>query len=213
MKQIRVLLVDDQPIVRSGFRALLESNPEIQVVAEAGDGQEALALIKQHQPDVVLMDITMPKMDGFEATARITKDFPGVHVIVVSVHTNEQYVRQALDAGAAGYLMKTAVPAELEQAIRIVASGNVYLGLRREVADHVLRKGGETSLERLTPRQREVLRLIAEGYSAKAIAFTLDISVKTVETHRAELMNRLNLHDIASLIRYAIETGLVSLED
>ena len=214
MKQIRVLLADDHPLVRSGIRSVLDRISRIQVVAEAGNGHEALRLIEEYQPDVVLMDIAMPGLNGLQATARITKEFPNVRVIILSMHLNDEYVSRALISGAAGYLVKTSSASQLEQAIEVVASGNTYLSLPADIADRVLRKSAEKNLlERLTPRQREVLSLIAEGCSAKTIALRLNISVKTVETHRAELMNRLDIHDIASLVRYAIKAGIVSLEE
>ena len=188
--------------------------PEIQVVAEAGDGHEALGLIEKYQPDVVLMDIAMPNLNGLQATVRVTKEFPNVHVIILSLHSNEEYVSRALASGAKGYLVKTCSAPQLEEAIAIVASGNTYLGLPDVVEDSVLQKSAEkTLLERLTPRQREVLSLLAEGGTVRTIARSLNISVKTVESHRAELMNRLGLHDIASLVRFAIKVGLVSLDD
>jgi DNA-binding NarL/FixJ family response regulator len=210
----KVLLADDHPLVRSGIRSLLDRMSEIQVVAEAGDGHEALRLIEEHQPDIVLMDISMPNLSGLETTVRVTKDFPNVHVIILSMHSNDEYVSRAFAAGAAGYLVKTCSASQLEQAIAIVASGNTYLGLPDIVADAAERKTAEKSLlERLTPRQSEVLRLLAEGGSVKSIAQSLNISAKTVEIHRAELMNRLDLHDIASLVRFAVKVGLISLED
>ena len=208
------MLVDDHPLVRSGIRSLLDLMPEIQVVAEAGDGHEALGLIEKYQPDVVLMDIAMPNLNGLQATVRVTKEFPNVHVIILSLHSNEEYVSRALASGAKGYLVKTCSAPQLEEAIAIVASGNTYLGLPDVVEDSVLQKSAEkTLLERLTPRQREVLSLLAEGGTVRTIARSLNISVKTVESHRAELMNRLGLHDIASLVRFAIKVGLVSLDD
>jgi len=204
------LLACDHSLVRSGIRSLLDHIFEIQVVAEAGEGYEALRLVKEHQPDVVLMDISMPNLSGLQATIRITKDFPNVRVIILSMHSNEEYVSRALASGAAGYVVKTCSADQLKQAIAIVASGKTYLGLPDAVADGAAEKA---LLERLTPRQSEVLRLLAEGGSVKGIALSLNISVKTVETHRAELMNRLNLHDIASLVRFAVRVGLISLEE
>jgi DNA-binding NarL/FixJ family response regulator len=216
MKPICVLLAEDHALVRAGFRALLENLPGIQVVAEAGDGREALRLIETHRPDVVLMDITMPGLNGLEAAARVASEFPYVHVIILSMHANEEYVLQALRAGAAGYLLKDADPAELEMAVTAVARGETYLSppvSKRVIADYVRRVGDESSsLVRLTPRQREVLQLITEGHTTREIARILDISVKTVETHRTQLMERLDIHDIAGLVRYAIGVGLVSLE-
>lgn len=212
-KPIRILLADDHTLVRAGIRSLIKSMEGIGVIAEAADGREALRLVKAHRPDVVLMDIAMPGLNGLEATARISKKFPYVRVIVLSMHLNEEYVLQALRAGAAGYMVKGADAAELEIAIRAVARGETYLSpvvSKHVVTDYIQRVSGETtSLELLTPRQREVLQLIAEGYSTKKIAHTLKISVKTVETHRMQLMERLDIHDIAGLVRHAIRVGLV----
>ena len=213
MKPIRVLLADDHTLVRAGIRSLLENMEGIEVIAEAGDGREALRLVRTHRPDVVLMDIAMPGLNGLEAAARIAKKCPNVRVIILCMHVNEEYVLQALRAGAAGYMVKGADAAELEIAIRAVARGETYLSpmvSKHVVTDYIQRISGETSpLELLTPRQREVLQLIAEGYSTKKIARTLKISVKTVETHRMQLMERLDIHDIAGLVRYAIRIGLV----
>ena len=212
-KPIRVLLADDHTLVRAGICSLIKNMEGTEVIAEAGDGREALRLVRTHRPDVVLMDVAMPGLNGLEATARIAKKFPHVRVIILSMHINEEYVLQALRAGAAGYLVKGADAAELEIAIRAVARGETYLSptvSKHVVTDYIQRISGETtSLELLTPRQREVLQLIAEGYSTKKIAHTLKISVKTVETHRMQLMERLDIHDIAGLVRYAIRVGLV----
>jgi DNA-binding NarL/FixJ family response regulator len=211
---IRVLLADDHTLVRAGIRGLLEKMAGIQVVAETGDGREALRLIEAHQPDVVLMDITMPGLNGLEAASRVTKDFPKVCVIMLSVHANEEYVWQALRGGAAGYLVKDAGPAELELAVTAVARGEMYLSpavSKHVVQDYIRRVAGETStLDFLTPRQREILQMIAEGNTTKEVAERLNVSVKTVETHRAQLMERLDIHDVAGLVRYAIRVGLIS---
>jgi DNA-binding NarL/FixJ family response regulator len=216
MKPIHVLLAEDHALVRAGFRALLENLHGIQVIAEAGDGREAMRLIETHRPDVVLMDITMPGLNGLEAAARVANEFPYVHVIILSMHANEEYVLQALRAGAAGYLLKDADPTELELAVTAVARGETYLSppvSKHVIADYVRRVGDESSsLVQLTPRQREVLQLIAEGHTTKEIARMLGISVKTVGTHRTQLMERLDIHDIAGLVRYAIRVGLVSPE-
>ena len=213
MKPIRILLADDHTLVRAGICSLIKNMEGTEVIAEAGDGREALRLVRTHRPDVVLMDVAMPGLNGLEATARIAKKFPHVRVIILSMHINEEYVLQALRAGAAGYLVKGADAAELEIAIRAVARSETYLSpmvSKHVVTDYIQRISGETSpLELLTPRQREVLQLIAEGYSTKKIARTLKISVKTVETHRMQLMERLDIHDIAGLVRYAIRIGLV----
>lgn len=217
MKQIKVLLAEDHTLVRAGIRALVQKLEEVEVIAEAGDGREALRIIETHHPDVVLMDIAMSGLNGLEATARITKEFPNVRVIILSMHANEEYVLQALRAGAMGYLLKDAGTAELELAIRSVAREETYLSpaiSKHVVSDYVRRMGGEpSSLERLTRRQREILQLIAEGHSTQEIAQMLSISVKTVETHRSQLMERLDIHDVASLVRYAIRVGLVTTNE
>lgn len=212
-KSIRVLLADDHPLVRSGIRSLLDRVSEIEVVAEAGDGQEALSLIEEHQPDVVVMDIAMPNLNGLQATAYVTDKFPKVQVIILSMHPNEEYVSRAQVSGAAGYLVKNSSAAELREAIKIVAGGNTYFRQPKLANDPGQGKSDGSVLERLTPRQREVLRLIAEGGSMKSIALALNISPKTVEAHRADLMNRLDLHDIASLVRYALKVGIVILDE
>lgn len=217
MKPIRVLLADDHALVRSGIRALLERVPEVQIVAEASDGREALRLIKGHQPDVALIDIAMPRLNGLEVVARVAKDFPKVRMIILSIYASEEYVWQALRSGAAGYLLKGANTIDLEQAVKAVERGETYLSppiSKQVIKDYVQRAGGEGTLfERLTPRQREVLQLIAEGYTTKAIAQMLKVSVKTVETHRAQLMDRLGIYDVAGLVRYAIRIKLVNLEE
>lgn len=219
MKPIRVMLTDDHTLVRAGLRALLENKPGIQVVAEASDGREALKLLKTFQPDVIVMDIAMPGLNGLEATERVKKEFSHAAVIILSMHKDEEYVWQALKAGARGYLVKDVDTAELEIAVRAVAKGETYLSpavSKHVVADYVRRVGGEATMlepptlqELLTPRQREILQLIAEGHTTKEIATTLDLSVKTVETHRSQLMDRLDIHDVAGLVRYAIRVGLI----
>jgi DNA-binding NarL/FixJ family response regulator len=213
MQLIRILIADDHALVRAGIRALAQKIAGIEVVAEAADGRDALALTKLHQPDIVLMDISMPGLNGLEAAARAAKDFPSVRILILSAHADEEHVCQALRAGAAGYLLKDAGTAELEIALRAVARGETYLSpavSKHVIADYIRRTGGESgSLELLTPRQREVLQLIAEGHTTKEIARTLHLSDKTVETHRMQLMERLDIHDVAGLVRYAIRVGLV----
>ena len=216
MPGIRVLLVDDHNLFRAGIRSLLQTVGGVEVVAEAGDGREGLRLIDAHRPDVVLMDIMMPGLNGLDAAARVARVCPDTRVLMLSMNTGEDSVLQALRAGAAGYLVKTADPAELELAIRAVVRGETFLS--SAISQHVVaaclgRLAREkTSLERLTPRQREVLQLIAEGHTTKGIAKELGISVKTAESYRGELMKELDIHDIASLTRYAIRTGLVALD-
>lgn len=216
MKPVRVLLADDHTLVRAGFRALFQSIEGIEVIAEAADGREALQMIATHQPDVVLMDIAMSNLNGLEATARVAQEFPHVHVVMLSMHANEEYVLQALRAGAMGYLLKDASVTELELAINAVMRGETYLSpaVSKHVVEYVQRVGGESSsLQRLTARQREILQLIAEGCTTQEIARMLHISVKTVETHRAQLMERLDIHDVAGLVRYAIRMGVVTSND
>jgi DNA-binding NarL/FixJ family response regulator len=214
MNATRVLLADDHGLVRAGIRALIEKIPNVEVVGEASTGREALELVKSKLPNLVLMDIGMAELGGLEALPRIVKDFPGVRVIILSAHANEEYVIRALRSGAAGYMLKDAATAELQLAIDSVAQDKTYLSpsISRTVIDSYLeRVGGPLSpLEQLTPRQREILQLIAEGKNTKEIASDLDISVKTVESHRLQLMERLNVHDVPGLVRYAIRNGLVS---
>lgn len=213
MSQIRVVLVEDHGLVRAGIRALLRSFEGIDVVAEASNGREALQLVKNHQPDVVLMDVSMPGLNGLQATARITKESPTVRVLMLSMHANEEYVRQALEAGAAGYLLKGADVSELVLAIRSIARGEAYLtpAVSKQIVQQYLHgeKGTAGLLDKLTARQREILQLIAESRTTKEIARELNLSVKTVESHRSQIMERLNIHNVSGLVRYAIRAGLV----
>ena len=216
MSTIRILLADDHHLVRAGIRSLLEGLPGIEVVAEAGDGRDAIELVRTCSPDLVLMDITMGGMNGLEATACLLKEFPQLRIIILSMHANEEYVRQALQAGAAGYLLKDAATAELEVAVRAVARGETYLSpvISRQVIEEYLGGRGEAGagpLALLTARQREVLQLIAEGRTTKQIAGLLDVSVKTAETHRAQVMERLGIRDVPGLVRFAIRHGLVQI--
>jgi DNA-binding NarL/FixJ family response regulator len=213
--KIRVLLADDHELVRAGIRSLLEKMTGIEVAAEAGDGRAALELTRKLLPDVVLMDIAIPEVNGLEALARVTKELPGVKVIILSMHANEEYVLQALRAGACGYLLKDAAVAELELAVRAVTRGETHLSSRiskRVIGSYLERMRGGPFREELTPRQREIVQLIAEGKSTKDIAFLLKVSVKTVEAHRAQLMARLDIHDVVGLVRYAMRMGLVPPE-
>lgn len=214
-KKIRVLVADNQVLMRTGVRALLQKLPELDVVGEAADGREALRLIRQHEPDLVLMERVMPKLNGLEVTARVTKELPKIRVIILSLDAAGEYVRQALRSGAAGYLLKNASVEELQTAVKVVASGNTYLSppLSKDLIDYMHPLSEGTLFERLTPRQQQILLLIAEGRSTKEIALSLNISVKTVESHRKQLTDRLDIHDIAGLIRYAIRAKLVRLDD
>jgi DNA-binding NarL/FixJ family response regulator len=216
MKPLRIILADDHTLVRAGLRSLMEQLEEVTVVAEANNGHEVLALVAAHHPDVVLMDITMPGMNGFEAALRLKKDHPRIKIIILSMHTSEEYVLQALRAGVSGYLVKDSAPLELGLALQSVARGETYLSppISRQVVDNYMQRVGQADepLAHLTGRQREILQLIAEGSSTKDIARKLNVSVKTVETHRAQLMERLDIHDVAGLVRFAVRHGLVGTE-
>jgi len=211
--EIRVLLADHHALIRGGIRALLEKLPELEILAEASDGPEALRLIRQHRPDVALIESAMSGLSGFEVTALVKKECPGVHVLVLSTYADEECLRQALDCGADGYLTMTASAAELELAIKTVANGQTYISSSATKLLEDFIRGSHETLKGLTPRQREVLKLIAEGKSTKEIALALNISVKTVETHRMLLTDRLDIHRTAGLVRYAIKAGLIRLED
>lgn len=217
MSKTRIVLADDHTLVRGGIRALLESIPNVEVIAESGDGREALELIAKHEPEVALLDISMPSMNGLEVARQASKDHPRTKVVILSMHADPAYVKQALQAGVAGYLLKGAAVAELPLALQSVGRGEVYLTpkVSQSVVQGFLRPEGEEesgSSEGLTRRQREILQLIAEGKSTKEIAQILDVSVKTVETHRMRLMDRLGIHDVPGLVRYAIRAGIVSSE-
>jgi DNA-binding NarL/FixJ family response regulator len=213
---LKIVLADDHALVRAGFRALLLLFTDFAVVGEADDGHKALRLIHELDPDIALMDISMPSLNGLEATARVTKEHPRTRVIILSIHSDEEYVRQALASGAAGYLLKTASEGELELAVRAVARGDNWLspGVSKPVlaayAQSAEAVAGPFGL--LTPRQREVLQLIAEDHSTKSIAHHLALSTKTVETHRAQIMKRLGIRSAPGLIRYAIRMGIVPPE-
>lgn len=215
-ERIRVLLADDHRLVRAGIKSLLEDIPGVDVVAEAGDGRETLELVKQHNPNVAIIDVAMKGLNGLEVAERISKDHSHIKVLILSMHTNEEYVIKALKAGAAGYLIKDAATVELKLALDAVCKGETYLSpvISKGVIDNLiaLSSGQSNAKEVLTPRQREILQLIAEGNSTKEIAAMLTVSVKTVETHRTQLMGRLGIHDIAGLVRYAVRTGLVSVD-
>ena len=222
MNKITVILADDHSLVRAGIRSLLQTIPDIVVAGEASDGYEAIELVKEHAPDAAFLDIAMKNLNGLEAAARIIQSYPNTKVIILSMHSSEEYVLRALKAGVHGYLLKDSVPTELSVALRAVLQGETYLspGISKlVVGDYLKRLSGEVpeqekpdaaKLQQLTSRQREILQLIAEGATTKTIALKLNLSTKTVESHRTELMNRLDIHDIAGLVRYAIRSGLVS---
>ena len=211
---MRIVLCEDHTLVRAGISALLDSFPDVEVAGEAGDGREGVALIKKEQPDVVLMDIAMPSLNGLQATARLAKECPDTKVIVLSMHSNEEYVLQALRAGASGYLLKEAATSELRMALDTVARGDTYLSpaISRIVIDDYLGRveASKDPLDKLTPRQKEILQLIVEGNSTRKIAEILHVSAKTVETHRAQLQERLGIYDVPGLVRFAIRVGLIS---
>ncbi len=212
---LRLLLVDDHPLVRAGIRGELEKYPAVALVGEAGDGHEALALVKSLQPDVVFMDISMPRLNGLEALERIHKKFPRVRVIILSMHDNDEYIWRAMRSGAAGYVLKMAATAELGVALQHAQRGEFFLC--QEVAARFAKKypqrdlaAQKSPLERLTVRQREILQLIAESRNTKQIAELLHLSSKTVEYHRLQLMKTLGVHDIPGLVRFALKAGLVA---
>lgn len=210
----RVVLADDHKLVRAGFRAMLKTLPDVEVVAETENGRVALELIRKHNPDIALLDITMPGLTGLEVAARVFAEMPKVRVIILSMHTADEYIVQAIRAGIAGYLLKNAEPMELELAIRSALAGDIYMspGVSKRVIHEFARKTNfTTTMDLLSPRQREILQLLAEGNTNKEIATMLNLSIKTVETHRKELMERLGLHDVAGLVRYAIRMGIVGV--
>lgn len=215
MNPTRVLLVDDHALVRAGIRALLQGKDGIQVVAETGQGHAALRLISEVRPDLILLDLTMPDINGFEILEQVTERFQETRVIILSVHATPEYAIRALRAGAAGYVPKSAASDELEEAIATVARGGNYVS--REISKNMMMEYAKSGthqdlLASLTSRQREILTLIAEGQSTKVIARRLNISVKTVESHRAKLTERLDIHDVAGLVRFAIRMGLIDME-
>ncbi len=211
---IRVLLAEDHLLVRAGIRALLGGVEDVEVVGEATSGLEAIEAVQQLSPDVVLLDISMHGMNGLEAARRIASDFPETRIIMVSMHASEDYVARALRAGAQGYLTKSSAAQELEKAVRAVMQGEQYIDshISRAALEAYLRRLGDDEAEKdvLTARQREILQLIAESLGTKEIAHRLGVSTKTVETHRKQLMDRLNIHDVAGLVRFAIRTGVVT---
>jgi DNA-binding NarL/FixJ family response regulator len=214
MNATRVLLVDDHTLVRTGIRTLLENLSGVEVVGEASNGREALEIVRSKLPTLVLMDIAMEDLNGLETLPRIVKNFPNVKVVMLSAHANEEYVIRALRSGASGYMLKDAATVELELAIKSVAQGEIYLSpsISGTVIDSYVEGLSDESspLEQLTTRQREILQLIAEGKNTRKIASSLNISVKTVETHRLQLMARLDIHDVPGLVRYAVRNGIVS---
>jgi DNA-binding NarL/FixJ family response regulator len=216
MNTIRIILADDHILIRAGVRSLLENIEGMEVVAEASDGRETLELVKQYAPNIVLTDISMPGLNGLEAISRIKKFDAKIPIIILSMHTSEEYVREALRVGASGYVVKGADPSELELPVKAVIRGEIYLSpaISKTIVSHFLKQNPDEfrSEHDLTSRQREILQLIAEGRTTKDIAQLLNLSIKTIETHRTELMKRLDIHDVAGLVRYAIRRGLISPE-
>lgn len=216
MSSVRILLADDHTLVRAGIRALLQEIDGATIVAEAENGRDAVQLARQHQPDVAILDISMPELNGIEATARMKSEGLRARVLVLSMHTSEDFVGRALRAGADGYMVKDCAPLELRLAIEALLRGESYLSPRisRLLVDGFVQAGNAapSSLDALTARQREILQMIAEGRSTKEIAFALDVSVKTIESHRASLMERLGIRDLAGLVLFAVRNRLVSVE-
>jgi len=214
MSAIRVLIAEDHHLVRDGIKLLLQALDGVEVVGEAADGREAIALALSLQPDVILMDIMMPELNGLDATARIVNANPRTRVVILSMSAGEEAVLPALRAGAVGYLLKNVRPVELELAIRAAARGEMYLcsAVSGHVIDRVRERvhASDDFYDRLTGRQREVLQLVAEGRTSKEIARRLDVSVRTAEAHRTQLMDALDIHDVAGLVRYAIRRGMIT---
>jgi DNA-binding NarL/FixJ family response regulator len=209
------LLADDQGIVRRGMRALLESEPGIEIVGEASDGQEALRLCETTEPDVVILDVAMPKLNGIDVAGQARKRRPELRIIVLSMYADESYVVRALNAGARGYLLKEATDDDLLPAVRAVAAGRSFFSpavsamLLEDYVRHLQQRGLEDSYHLLTDREREVLQLLAEGRSNKEVATALDVGLSTVETHRANLMQKLNLHNTAEIVLYAVRKRII----
>jgi DNA-binding NarL/FixJ family response regulator len=219
MPKIKVLLAEDHTIVRKGLTSLLAAEADIEVVGEAEDGQEAVEKVEQLGPDVVLMDNTMPVLNGLEATRQIKKRFPEIKVLVLTMHTTEEYIQQFLQAGASGYLIKKTAPKELVTAIHAVYRGDSYLSpaISNVIIEGYLHQAAATasedSYEKLTDRERQVLQMITEGVSNREIAERLHLSIKTVNNHRMNLMDKLNIHNTAKLVKYAIRKGVISLDE
>lgn len=215
---IRVLLVDDHKIIREGLRSLLNKTPDIEVVAEAENGRMARQLAREVMPDVIVMDISMPGLNGIEATRQILAAFPDIKVITLSMHPDNRLVVGMLDAGASGYVLKDCTFEELEKAIRTVMANQIYLSPRliRDIVEYQVRNSSQTKsspFSILTGKEREVLQLVVEGRNTKQIAWLLNVSTKTVEAHRNKIMTKLNIHSISGLTKYALREGLTSLDD
>jgi two-component system response regulator NreC len=218
MKKVRIILADDHTIVRKGLRVLLEEAGFIDVIDEAADGHQLLDMVARHKPDVVVMDISMPNMNGLEATRRIRASYPNIKVVILTMHLDEEYVLQSLNAGAHGYVVKQSAPRDLVRAIEQALKGEIYISdqMSSHDPDELVRRSQKTAQHdryaMLTRREREVLQLIAEGNDVGQIAIMLFISQKTVRTHRSHLMNKLGLHNPAALTRYALQKGIISID-
>jgi two-component system response regulator NreC len=216
MRKIRIVLADDHKLMRSGLRVLLEQQQDFAVVGEASDGREAVTLVSSQKPDVLVMDIGMPNLNGIEAAAQITQNHPEISVVMLSMHSDESYVLRALKAGAKGYLLKDSAETDLIRAVHSVAEGKSFFSpavskvLLNDYVRKLKRSGTEDPYDLLTPREREVLQLVAEGKSNKDVAQLLNLSVYTVETHRSNIMEKLNLHGVPELILYAVRKGIIS---
>jgi RNA polymerase sigma factor (sigma-70 family) len=215
MGQIRILLADDHTIIRSGLRLLLEQQPDFKVVAEAGDGREAVELVSRHHPDVTVLDIGMPQLNGIEATQQIASREPRTQVVILSMHSDEGYVLRALKAGARAYILKNSADADLIRAVRSVSEGKSFFSpviskmLLEDYIRQIRDKEVEDSYDLLTPREREILQLLAEGKTNKEVAKILNLSLYTVETHRGNILEKLNLHGVPELILYAVRKGII----
>jgi len=216
MEPIRILLADDHNVLRDGMRLLLERQPGFTVVGEASDGRETVDLVENHQPNVVVMDIAMPNMNGIEATRRIVEKHPRTGVVILSMHYDESYVLRSLKAGARAYLLKDALKSELIAAIHAVSEGRSFFSpkisriLKEDYVQALGRRGGDDSYELLTDREREILQLVAEGKTNKEIANRLNLSLYTVDTHRTHILQKLNLHSVPEVILYAVRKGIIS---
>ena len=216
MRQIRILLADDHNVMRGGLRVLLERQPGFKVVSEASDGRQAVEQAEATKPDIIVLDIAMPNLSGIEAAQRISTLLPHTRIIILSMHSDESYVLRALKAGAKGYLLKDSAENDLIEAIKAVDEGKAFFSpeisniMVEDYVREMKRRGAEDSYELLTPREREILQMLAEGKSNKHIATVLDLSLYTVETHRRNLQDKLNLHSFAELILYAVRKGIIS---
>ncbi len=212
---IRVLLADDHPLIRSGLRALLERDGSFQVIAEAADGNEAIKLASLHRPDLLLMDVGMPRLNGIDAAQSISEKFPSVRIVIVSMHSDESYVLRALKAGARGYLLKASTEADVLAAARAVSAGHAYFSpsitklLVEDYVSEIKRRGVQDSYDLLSMREKEVLQMLASGSSNREVAEVLNLSPATVETHRNNIFQKLHLHNLPELILYAVRKGLV----